>query len=159
VRSMRESAWCDIFWGAGYFSCGLFYFSPLFSSLKISAGTYCCSNDDTRAPASRRDRAQIFYRRAMLLDSRHTVKDAEGKAVGVRMMCPCCLSNSYTKLSGGWSKVRREDGSKSRVNMLTMICDLSRRRWEKFAFGLEALPFDWVKNPPPFHHFLCVCLR
>ena len=56
----------------------------------------------TRRP--RRDRAQISTGAKMLLDSRHMVKDAEGKAVGVWMMCPCCLSNSYTKITGGWSK-------------------------------------------------------
>lgn len=60
---------------------------------------------DSRSFASWPDRAQVFYRRAMLLDSRHTVKDASGKPVGVRLMCPYCMSNSHTKLSGGWSAV------------------------------------------------------
>ena len=40
----------------------------------------------------------------MLKDDRHTVKDAEGNAKGVRMMRPTCLSNESTTAEN-WSKV------------------------------------------------------
>lgn len=50
---------------------------------------------------------QVFNRDAMLKDDRHTVKDACGKVIGVKLMCSTCLKNGYTKAQTTWTDVRR----------------------------------------------------